>query len=187
MAEGRIKGQKFMLECCRVLSHWWFDTPLDAHFTILPMRPKSTVIAPMEGWDRKGDLDVNPRHSGEWPFAVECKKIEGDKGWRELERMFEQPKYPMWAWWDQCTDQAETWKNAHPLLLFSRNRRKTYALVRIKTLEWLNPRPQKGPVLTITRPSGEVLGLLLLDDLVQVSRPRSPRRPSRGLSRKRST
>jgi len=115
-----------------------------------------------------------------------CKKIEGDKGCREMERMFEQPKYPLWAWWDQCVAQAETWENAHPLLIFSRNRRKTYVLIRAKTLEWLQPKPQKGPILTMTRPSGEVLGMLLLDDLVQTMLRKSPRRPSRGQSRRSS-
>jgi hypothetical protein len=171
-----------------VLSNWWFDTPLDAHFTTLPMRPKSTVVAPMEGWARKGDLDVNPTYADDWPFAVECKKVEGDKGWRELERMFEQPKYPLWEWWEQCVAQAVTWENAHPLLLFSRNRRKTYALVRYETIEWLQPVAQKGPLVRVARPTGEALGLLLLDDLVAAQKPRrrSRRSPSRGRSRKSS-
>jgi hypothetical protein len=183
MAEGRSKGQKFMLECCRALSHWWFATPLDAHYTTLPMRPKSTVVAPMEGWSRKGDLDVDPRYSEDWPFSCECKKIEGtDQGWKELERLFEQPKYPLWKWWEQCVAQAETWENARPLLIFSRNRRRTYVLARARTLEWLDPRPTAGPIALLTRPTGERLGLLLLDDLVAVERPRprSRKKRSRG-------
>ena len=178
MTEGRIKGQKFMLDCCRVLSNWWFRTPLDAHYTTLPLRPKSTIIAPMEGWARKGDLDVNPRFSDDWPFAVECKKIEGSNGWRELERMFEQPKYPLWAWWMQCKDQAATWENAHPLLLFSRNRTRTYALVQYETLEWLKPEACRGPIVKVERQTGETLGLLLLDDLVAAEKPRQSKRRS---------
>jgi len=189
LTDGRNKGQKFMLDCCRVLSHWWFDVPLDAHFTTLPMRPKSTVVAPMEGWARKGDLDVSPQYADMWPFAVECKKIEGDKGWRELERMFTQPKYPLWSWWDQAVSQAETWENAHPLLIFSRNHQRTYVLARATTLEWLDPKPATGPVVTILRPGGERLGLLLLEDLVAVSKPRpsSRKRAPRGRSRKSSS
>lgn len=161
-----------MLECCRVLSHWWFDVPLDAHYTTLPMRPKSTIIGPMEGWERKGDLDVNPRLSGDWPFAVECKDVEGKSGSKELERMFETPKYPLWSWWDQCVSQAETWKNAYPILIFSRARKKKYVLTRYKTLVWLQAKPIKGPLVQIERPGGELLGMILLDDLVAVPRPR---------------
>jgi hypothetical protein len=182
MTDGRRKGQTFMLEQCRVLAHWWFGTPLSLHYTMLPLRPKSTVVAPMEGWARKGDLDVHPQHATDWPFAVECKN---DERWEGLERLWESPKYPLWSWWKQCVAQAGTWENAHPLLLFSRNRRKTYVLARYKTLEWLDSKPQHGPVVRLERPSEEPLGMLLLDDLVAREPPhRSSRRKA---SPRRST
>lgn len=175
-----------MADQCRILSHWWFGTPLDAHFTTLPLRPKSTIAAPLEGWVRKADLVVDPRFAKDWPFAVECKK---DEGWVELEKLWEAPKYPLLKWWEQCVAQAETWENACPLLIFSRNRRRTYVLARHETFAWLNLTPQKGPLVTVARPTGGLLGIALLDDLVGAPRPRrsSPRKPSRARSRKRSS
>jgi len=166
-----------MLETCRTLSHWWFGTPLDAHFTTLPLRPKSTIAAPLEGWERKADLVVDPRYAKDWPFAVECKK---DESWRELEKALESPKAALWKWWKQCIEQAETWKNAYPLLIFSRAHRKTYVLAHSTTFEWLHLKPNKGPLVMIARSEEEQLTLALLDDLVGLARPR------RSLGKKRS-
>lgn len=146
-----------MREVCLVLGRWAGGA----------FRPRPTIVSPSEGWMLKGD--VQHVAGVRFPFVVECKKIEG---W-DLDGLFEAPKWPVWRWWGQCSEQARTAEKAHPLLIFSRNRRKNYVLTRAKTLEWLKLQPACGPVVTLRTPDGEVLGLCLLDDLVARPIPRS--------------
>lgn len=159
VTDGNEKGQAYMREVCLVLGRWAGGA----------FRPRPTIIAPSEGWAVKGDV----QHAADvrFPFAVECKKIEG---W-DFDGLFEAPKWPVWKWWAQCAEQARTSKNTHPLLIFSRNRRKNYVLARASTLEWLKLRPVNGPLVGVNTPDGERLSLCLLDDLVSCPIPKSSR------------
>jgi len=129
-------------------------------------KPRPTIVEPLDGWDVKGDLAC--ASTANFPFSVECKKVEG---W-ELTGLFESQKWPVWAWWEQCTAQARASKSRHPLLIFSANGRKNYVLVRRATFAWLKPQPAYGPIAHVQHPRREALVLLLLDDLVRTTIPR---------------
>lgn len=159
MIDGREKGQSYMREVCRKLERW-----AGCRFV-----PRPTVVAPLDGWAVKGDVAHDA--SVDFPFVVEIKKIEG---W-ELDGAFESPKWPVWKWWEQCLSQAASRESAHPLLIFSRNRRKSYVLTRWHTVEWLKPKPEYGPIVTLRTTADSTLGILLLDDLVGTSIPRRRR------------
>lgn len=172
MKDSRRIGQQFMADQCRVLAAWWFGIDPTVPAYELPVRPKSTIMASLEGWRRKGDVVVSPTHDSRWPFSVEFKK---DEGWAELEGLWQAPKYPLMRWWDQCRRQAEQSDSAHPLLIFTRNRRKVYSLAKATTTEWLRLKARAGPVARIERPDEEPLVLALLDDLTATTPPRSSR------------
>lgn len=146
-----------MRDICGHLSRWAGGS----------FRPRPTIVAPSEGWQVKGDVQHAP--GLRFPFSVECKKIEG---W-ELDGLYEAPRWVVWKWWKQCVEQAATTKNARPLLIFSRNRRKNYVLTTEATLEWLKLQPARGPRVTVLTPDGGRLGLCLLDDLVKCPIPKS--------------
>jgi len=163
-AGERIKGNRYMVSICRVLSAWWCDTPDGLRADDLPFRMRSTAIQPVEGhWEGAGDILHRPDLRPEFPFSVECKKQE--KG--QMDSILEAPNWPVWAWWRQAKAQAKKTRHV-PLLLFTRNRRKDYALLSRRAADHLDIRPHEAPVLQVARPDGEELTLCLLDDLVQV-------------------
>lgn len=145
-----------MREVCASLERW----------TGGRFRPRPTIVEPSEGWQVKGDVQHAP---GLWfPFSIECKKVEK---W-ELDGLFEAPHWPVWTWWRQCESQALASENERPLLIFSRNRRKSYVLTEAATLDWLKLRPKHGPRVQMWTPRGVSLGLCLLDDLVHCTIPK---------------
>lgn len=157
MTDGNRKGQEYMRKVCGILARWAGGT----------FRPRPTFVEPSEGWKVKGDVQHDPKVR--FPFTVECKKVEG---W-SLDGLVGSTKWPVWAWWLQCTRQAESARNTHPLLIFSRNGWKNYVLANAETLEWLRVEPIDGPIVTVARPSSPPVALCLLDDVVRKSIPRS--------------
>ena len=163
MTDSRIKGQRFMLGVSRALSTWVVGTDPKAKAGSLPFRPRETIREPAEGhWELKGDIRCRP--DVYFPFSVECKK---DESW-SLEGLMEAPKCPVWKWWEQAKTQAAAGFSAIPLLIFSRNRRKNYVLMRANVHEWFALKPSVAPHLMVRRPSGEQLALVVLDDLLGV-------------------
>lgn len=164
MKDSREIGQSYMRTVAKVFAQW-----LGGEW-----RPRPTIVEPMEGWTTKGDL---ASRGVEHPFVVECKKNEQ---W-VLDGIFDAPKWPIWAWWEQARAQAATVsrsvtvkKNHVPLLIFTRNRRKNYVLAEARVLRWLKVKPLNGPVLTVERDNETPLALCLLGDLVLVDPPSSP-------------
>jgi hypothetical protein len=157
MTNGNEKGARFTRDVCKKLERW----------AGTGFKPRPTIVEPIDGWAVKGDVACNA--SARFPFSVECKCIEG---W-ELDGLYEQRKWPVWGWWEQCVRQADAGKSIHPLLIFSRNRRKTYVLARQRTVEWLKPQPEYGPIVNVSTPERGRLAFLLLDDLVRTRIPRS--------------
>lgn len=128
----------------------------------LPFRRRFTDSTPLDGhWEGAGDILRRPDIA--FPFCVECKKQEG---W-ELDGMLANDKWPPWGWWDQAVTQAEK-VGLHPLMIFARNLRQNYVLLKETTGIWLNLQPHHGPVTTVRRSSGESLVLALASDLVRV-------------------
>lgn len=159
MTNGYQKGIRFTRDVCKELERW-----AGMHF-----RPRPTLVTPSDGWEVKGDVEC--RSTSRFPFSVECKCKEG---W-EIDGLFENHKWLVWGWWEQCVRQAGPRESVHPLLIFSASRRKTYVLTRQVTVEWLKLQPAYGSILHVrTRERGD-LALLLLDDLVRTKIPRSSR------------
>jgi hypothetical protein len=141
-----LKGNRYMLHMSREISHWWCGTDLKARAADLPFRTRSTSITPVEGhWEGKGDILHRPDLEG-FPFAVECKKVEA---WT-FDSLLEAKAWAVWQWWAQAKSQAKA-ANHHPLLLFSKNNRKDYALLDANTAHLLGVQPQHAPVLLIER------------------------------------
>jgi hypothetical protein len=169
MKDGRRKGQEYMNAMCRAMSLWLFpDMDPKTPVYDLPFRTRSTCIMPVEGhWRGEGDLLTKP--DIDFRLCIEAKKHEG---WT-LDGLFRE-KSPIWKWWEQAELQAAKLP-AHPLLLFSRNRQKTFALLHSATARHLEIVSKHGPVLRITKQADEYPGLTkelflcLLDDLVSTN------------------
>lgn len=160
MIDGRNKGARYMVDVCRLLSHWVCGTVEDAQAYELAFRPRSTALMPIDGhWETKGDLVVRPDLV--FPLCVECKKHEAG----DLDGLFDAPKWPVWAWWEQTKAQAAT-IHLPPALIFCRNRRENRVLLTRATAQCLEILPHPGPVVDIRRSNGEELTLCLLDNLL---------------------
>ncbi len=73
------------------------------------------------GWGRmqtKGDLIAPADKKKQWPYFVECKKVEGWDMWN----MLFSGEGPLFSWWLKAVEQAEEEKKI-PLLIFAQNRR----------------------------------------------------------------
>ncbi len=163
---GRRKGLKFENDICVILSRWLAPeyTPALPKIYDLPFRRRSTSIMPLDGhWHGEGDILHKPHSEIVNCFCIECKKIEG---W-ELDGILTSNKWPVWEWWAQAVQQAEKVKLA-PLLIFTRNRRPVYVMVRKAEQAWLKVKPVHGAVLNVkSSPYGSVV-LMRLDDLARV-------------------
>jgi hypothetical protein len=153
-----------MNELCRVLSLWYFpDTDPKTKVYDLPFRTRSTSIMPIEGhW--KGEGDILWRSDMDFPFCIEAKKHEG---W-DLDGFLSNAGSPIHDWWEQAVTQAEK-TQLHPLLLFSRNRRKTYCMMYQHCAARLMLTAGKSSPIFVIRQEGHTERILcLLDDLVRV-------------------
>jgi hypothetical protein len=139
------KGNRFMLAVSRLLSTWWCGTPPNAAAAVLPFRPRSTSIMPVEGhWQGEGDILHRPGLKPAFPFAVECKDHEEGK----LDAVLEAPNWPVWAWWEQTEKQAKA-VALRPMLVFSRRHRDTYVMLDRPTAQLIELGPAHLPVLWI--------------------------------------
>jgi hypothetical protein len=166
--DGRAKGLAFENDVCRLFSVWTAENEADRHhYRSCPVDCLSFRRRPAENenivTDWEGERDVIHRPGIYFPFTVECKKIEG---W-ELDGLMHSDRWPVWGWWDQAVSQAA--KNGlPPLLVFTRNRRKTYALIDQGTAECLTLSPVDGPILQVRRSRTAPVALLLLSDLARL-------------------
>jgi len=183
MVNGRNKGNKYENAICLALSRWLLPSlPFPARVEQLPFRRRSTSIMPLDGhWNGTGDILHRP--DIEWPFCVECKRIEG---WT-LDGVFNDG-WPVWDWWLQAWKQARS-AGLAPMLLLGRNRKPDYVLLRVEDAACLGLTAKRLPkFVTCQTADGEQLALLLLSDLVLADPARlstvstaskSPRRSSR--------
>lgn len=162
MVNGNSKGANFENDICRLISRWVVPTtPLDAKMENLPFRRRFTASVSLEGhWASHGDVLCKP--GIEFPFSVECKKIEQ---W-ELDSLLQLSDGPIWKWWRQAVEQADRAGN-WPLLIFARNRIEPYVLLDESVSLCLRLLPLTAPVLHFNRPRDpRALALARLDDLL---------------------
>ena len=164
MKDSRGKGNRFENDVCRELSRWLVDEPTEGWPTVydLPFRRRTTTVMPLEGhWRGAGDIVARP--DVYCPFAIEAKKVEG---W-SFDGLFNL-KWPILGWWTQCVQQAEK-VGLIPLLLFSKNRAKIYAVLPPKLVVKLKL-SQVGRVLVLERHDGGSLWVTELHTLIQIDR-----------------
>lgn len=147
MTDGRGKGEQYENEMAYAISEWAAprsDKQPWKRFmaAYLPFRRRSTAEFPS---DWLGQRDLIHRPDVEFPFSIECKKIEG---WT-LDQLFTAPKWAVWQWWDQTIEQALKYE-LHPLLVFSRNRQPDYAMTNEGVFSCL-PLPAGTPIIKSTR------------------------------------
>ncbi|AGI11456.1 hypothetical protein LP125_131 [Listeria phage LP-125] len=110
---SQVKGSKFERETAKALSVWWGAT--------FNRTPGSGGLKWAEENNVGGDIVAPP--SAGFPFIVECKKHEG---WT-LDNVFLNTGEPK-SWWKQVVSDA-TRTNKIPLLMFSRNRAKSFVML----------------------------------------------------------
>lgn len=107
---GRTKGNSFERLVAKLLSNWWDE---EFHRT-----PSSGGLH----WKRDnrvtGDV-VTPENSN-FPFSIECKKVEG---WNFEQLLKDTGEIK--SWWCQCFKDSEE-VGKIPLLIFSKNRSPIY-------------------------------------------------------------
>jgi hypothetical protein len=180
MVNGRNKGNNYENTICLVLSRW-LDPRISpkAKLEQLPFRRRSTSIMPLDGhWHGSGDILHRP--DLDWPFCVECKKVEG---WT-LDGVF-LDGWPVWSWWDQTEEQAIA-AGLAPLLICGRNHKPDYALLREGDARCLGLSELVRSSVSLRTPDGAPLVLLQLRDLVRVAPSRLSNVSTASRSRKRS-
>lgn len=121
---GRAKGQGFERVVAKLLTEWWGE---EFHRT-----PASGGLH----WkkDNRVSGDIVPPENSNFPFSVECKKVEGWNFEQVLKCTGDVPK-----WWSQCIKDSKE-VDKYPLLIFSKNRSPVYYMVYLKTWESLSIR-----------------------------------------------
>ena len=116
MINSKAKGSSFERKVAGALSDW---SGMEFHRT------------PMSGalhWsnDKRVISDiVPPQDLADWPLSIECKKVEYD--WDFSTIMSGTSTF--WKHWKQAEDDAER-EGLKPLLIFSKNRREIYSVMR---------------------------------------------------------
>ena len=127
--KARRKGSSFELNCCKLLTAWWFP---DDDFTGVNATKLPFFRSPGSGgWATKrkhqNDNRINEMSGdiicpSDFPFSIEMKNQEE---WDFDQYFKENPGFKLWGWWKQTTEQAER-ANKKPLLLFTKNHSPVY-------------------------------------------------------------
>lgn len=114
MINGKAKGNRFELDVAKMLTEWSGKT---FHRT-----PQSGALH----WDNDKRVvsDIVPPQDLGFPFSIECKSQEVPWDFDSLIT----GKSTIWKFWNQCCRDAMSEK-MEPLLVFSKNYRKTYAMI----------------------------------------------------------
>lgn len=147
---GRAKGQSFERVVAKILSTWWGE---EFHRT-----PSSGGLH----WKRDnrvtGDV-VTPENSN-FPFSIECKKVEG---WNFEQLLKDTGEIS--NWWNQCfRDSNEVDKI--PLLIFSKNRSPIYYMTLRDSIQNLFEEHKNFFITTVTTNEQLIFVYVgILDDL----------------------
>ena len=122
MKNPKTKGNGFERRVAKILSDWagvkFMRTPASgAIHNFKDKRVVSDIVAPLS--------------VGNFPFSIECKKVECS--W-ELSSIIEGTSQTLKDHWKQCVQDAEQ-ENLIPLLVFNKNFREIYAILKQSDLE----------------------------------------------------
>jgi hypothetical protein len=123
------KGNEFERKVAKLLSDWsgekFIRTPMSgAIHNFKDKRVVSDITAPLS--------------LGNWPFSIECKKVEA-ANW-EFSAFIEGTSQTLKEHWQQCCTDADR-ENMVPMLVFSKNRREIYMMITKKTFDILGVCP----------------------------------------------
>ena len=122
MINGKAKGNRFELDVAKMLTEWSGKT---FHRT-----PQSGALH----WDNDKRVvsDIVPPQDLGFPFSIECKSQEVPWDFDSLIT----GKSILWKFWNQCCRDAIS-EEMEPLLVFSKNYRKIYSMIRRITYDKL--------------------------------------------------
>lgn len=175
--DGRNKGNKFENEIAYAISDWVVPCPnadswRQLQVQHLPFRRRPAQCDDV-ATDWTGQRDLLHRPDVEFPFSIECKKIEG---WTFDGLVGDNPGWMVWEWWAQTVRQARA-ALLYPLLVFSRNNRPPYVMISEVVLLWAKPHmPPTAPIVLAHAPDGPV-AVMDLETLVRVPRSELSRLP----------
>lgn len=121
---SKQKGSDFERKVAKMLSDWsgekFMRTPMSgAIHNFKDKRVVSDIVAPLS--------------IGEWPFSIECKKVECS--W-SFNTFIEGTSQTLKEHWKQCCEDSDR-ESLVPLLVFNKNYRDVYAMVKQSTFETL--------------------------------------------------
>lgn len=151
MKNPKVKGNGFERQVAKLLSDWagvkFMRTP--ASGAIHNFKDKRVV----------SDI-VPPLSVGNFPFSIECKKVECS--W-ELSVLLGGTSQTIQKHWKQCVDDANQ-ENLAPLLIFSKNFRDIYGVMR--RVDWVTAKVDVTPRLELEVGDGFPLVIFRLKDFL---------------------
>jgi hypothetical protein len=147
----KAKGNEFELKVAKILSEW---SGQQFHRT-----PASGALH----WsnDKRVISDIVPPETlKDWPFSIECKKVEG-ANW-EFSALIEGTSQTLKEHWKQACEDADR-EDMIPLLVFSKNFHDIYVMMKWCTFVKLGIHPES--FMTLMSSSGE-LALMKFSDLL---------------------
>ena len=144
---GKAKGNRFELDVAKMLTEWSGKT---FHRT-----PQSGALH----WDNDKRVvsDIVPPQDLGFPFSIECKSQE--VAW-DFDSLIT-GKSTIWKFWSQCCNDAHS-ENMEPLLVFSKNYRKIYAMLQRTTYNKL------GKTLTNVTVQSDAWGDVVIIDFKEL-------------------
>lgn len=153
MKNPKAKGNGFERVVAKLLSDWagvkFMRTP--ASGAIHNFKDKRVV----------SDI-VPPLSIGKFPFSIECKKVECS--W-EFSTLLEGTSQTLKQHWKQCTDDA-TREGLVPLLIFTKNFREIYAMMRLDDFLVYSTDTNLTPRMTLYLPESSPLMIFRLKDFL---------------------
>ena len=105
---------------------------------------------------------VSPQTLTDWPFSIECKKVEYP--W-EFSTIIEGTSL-FWEHWQQCWDDSQR-EQLRPLLVFCKNYRDTFAVITYQDFEKINVTFES--FIRVTRQDFDLVILKFKDFLEKIS------------------
>lgn len=159
MKNPKEKGNDHERKVAKLLSEWsgqkFMRTPMSgAIHNFKDKRVVSDIVAPLS--------------LGDWPFSIECKKVENS--W-EFNAFIEGTSQTLKEHWKQCVDDSER-EELVPMLVFTKNYRDIYVMITKDTFCQLEIEPvsyinliYKEQDLVIMK-FNELLSLISVDELI---------------------
>lgn len=131
---SKAKGSGFELKIAKMLTKW---SGSEFHRT-----PASGALH----WknDKRVVSDIVPPQELDWPFSIECKKVEYSWDFSNIIK----GTSTFWEHWNQANDDANR-EEMIPMLVFSKNYRDTYVALQVDVFVRLFYKKEKPSYLSV--------------------------------------